>query len=148
MSREYDLVVFDWDGTLMDSAAKIVSCMQSAARDEDIIPPGRKEIEEIIGLGLPQALEQLFPGESAVVRNSLQSQYSVHYAENDKTHTPFFPGVEEGLAELESLGYHTFCNYPLWGIGHLAAQMLDSFLLALAVQMKRLPSLIRLCCMN
>lgn len=105
MSREYDLVVFDWDGTLMDSAAKIVSCMQSAARNEGISPPGQKEVEEIIGLGLPQALEQLFPGESAAVRSTLQNQYSVHYAENDKIHTPFFPGVEEGLAELESLGY-------------------------------------------
>ena len=105
MSREYDLVVFDWDGTLMDSAAKIVSCMQSAARDEGVCPPEQKEIEEVIGLGLPQALEQLFPGESAAVRSGLQKQYSVHYAENDKTHTPFFPGVEECLVELESLGY-------------------------------------------
>ncbi|MBL4607398.1 MAG: HAD-IA family hydrolase [Pseudomonadales bacterium] len=105
MSREYDLVVFDWDGTLMDSAAKIVSCMQSAARDEGIIPPGQKEVEEIIGLGLPQALERLFPSESSTVRTVLQAQYSTHYAENDKTHTPFFPGVEEGLAELGRLGY-------------------------------------------
>ena len=105
MDREYDLIVFDWDGTLMDSAAKIVACMQSAASDEGVSPPGQEEVEEIIGLGLPQALEQLFPGESAVLRDAIQSKYSFHYAENNKTHTPFFPGVEDGLAELERMGY-------------------------------------------
>jgi phosphoglycolate phosphatase len=105
VSREFDLVVFDWDGTLMDSAAKIVACMQSAARDQGVVPPESKEVEEIIGLGLPQALERLFPGEDMVVRNALQSRYSIHYAENDKTHTPFFSGVKEGLSELEDLGY-------------------------------------------
>ena len=105
MDREYDLIVFDWDGTLMDSAAKIVACMQSAASDEGVSPPEQEEVEEIIGLGLPQALERLFPGESAVLRDAIQSKYSFHYAENNKTHTPFFPGVEEGLAELARMGY-------------------------------------------
>lgn len=105
MGREFDLIVFDWDGTLMDSAAKIVACMQSAAIDEGVSPPKEKEVEDIIGLGLPQALERLFPYENKAVHGAIQDSYSFHYAENNKSHTPLFPGVEQGLTALESMGY-------------------------------------------
>lgn len=105
MSREFDLVVFDWDGTLMDSAAKIVNCMQLAAKDERLLVPSRQEVEEIIGLGLPQAIERLFPEASNATRTALQQRYSIHYSQNDQTHTPLFSGVEVVLSRLLDEGY-------------------------------------------
>ena len=53
-------IVFDWDGTLMDSAAKIVSCMQKAAVLADLPVPTQKQVEHIIGISLVPAIEQLF----------------------------------------------------------------------------------------
>ncbi len=105
MSREFDLIIFDWDGTLMDSAAKIVNCMQSAAKDESLLVPGRQEVEEIIGLGLPQAIKKLFPEISNITRIALQQRYSIHYSQNDQTHTPLFSGVEVVLSRLLDEGY-------------------------------------------
>ena len=53
-------IIFDWDGTLMDSAAKIVSCMQKAAVLADLPVPTQKQVEHIIGISLVPAIEQLF----------------------------------------------------------------------------------------
>lgn len=105
MSREFDLIVFDWDGTLMDSAAKIVNCMRSAAADVNEPLPSRQAVEEIIGLGLPQAIERLFPDMSQATRLLLQQRYAVHYAENDQTHTPLFPEVIRVLSCLRDAGF-------------------------------------------
>lgn len=105
MRQKIDLVVFDWDGTLMDSAAKIVTCMQLAAQDLGLEVPSCAAVEDIIGLGLPQAVERLFPALGSEGNKYLQKQYAEHYVENDKTHTPLFPGVEHTLTSLRGQGY-------------------------------------------
>lgn len=105
MSREFDLIIFDWDGTLMDSAAKIVNCMQSAAVDVSAPLPSRQAVEEIIGLGLPQAIERLFPALTQESRLLLQQRYAIHYAENDQTHTPLFADVTRVLSALRDAGF-------------------------------------------
>jgi phosphoglycolate phosphatase len=56
MERNYRLVVFDWDGTLMDSAGAIVACMQAAASDLGLPPPDDATARQVIGLGLHDAL--------------------------------------------------------------------------------------------
>ena len=61
MGASYELVVFDWDGTLMDSEARIVTCMQLAARDCGIAVPDRAAARDIIGLGLEEAVQRFFP---------------------------------------------------------------------------------------
>lgn len=61
MNRPFDLIVFDWDGTLMDSARKIVRCFQAAAADVGVRVPDENAIRQIIGLGLTEALETLLP---------------------------------------------------------------------------------------
>lgn len=105
MKPALDLIVFDWDGTLMDSEAKIVRCIQGAAHDLCIPDPGPAAIRHIIGLGLQEALQALFPQEPAARRTQLIDRYRQHFLELDNTAMPLFPGVREGLAVLVEQGY-------------------------------------------
>ncbi len=105
MNRHFDLIVFDWDGTLMDSEAKIVRCMQAAAVDTGIPDPGGAAIRDIIGLGLGEAMQVLFPQQAAARRAELVERYRVHFLELDNTGMPLFPGVPQGLAQLAEQGY-------------------------------------------
>lgn len=105
MSRQFDLIVFDWDGTLMDSEAKIVGCMQAAAVDVGIPDPGTEAIRDIIGLGLSEAMQVLFPEQTTIRRAELVEGYRRHFLEFDTTETPLFPGVRQGLTKLAEHGY-------------------------------------------
>ncbi len=105
MNPRYELLVFDWDGTLMDSEAKIVRCVQAAAADQGVADPGAAAIRHIIGLGLQEAMATLFPEENAESRASLADRYRVHFLEQDNTPMPLFPGVREGLTDLAERGY-------------------------------------------
>jgi len=105
MNRQFDLIVFDWDGTLMDSEAKIVRCMQAAAVDTGIADPGSDAIRDIIGLGLGEAMQVLFPGQAPARRAELVERYRVHFLELDNTSMPLFPGVTQGLTQLAEQGY-------------------------------------------
>ncbi len=58
----YRLLVFDWDGTLMDSQARIVACFQAAALDVGVAVPEADRAKDVIGLGLQEATTGLFPG--------------------------------------------------------------------------------------
>jgi phosphoglycolate phosphatase len=105
MNRQFDLIVFDWDGTLMDSEAKIVRCMQAAAADVGIPDPGAEAIRDIIGLGLNEAMQVLFPEHASVHRAELVERYRQHFLELDNTDMPLFPGVPQGLTQLAEQGY-------------------------------------------
>lgn len=105
MNPFFDLIVFDWDGTLMDSEAKIVRCMLAAANEAGLTDPGAPAIRHIIGLGLKEALQELFPQASAAQTVQLIESYRVHFLERDDTAMPLFPGVREGLAQLAEQGY-------------------------------------------
>lgn len=61
MNKDYRLVIFDWDGTLVDSQAQIISCMQSAFRHLALAPPTKSAIRYIVGLSLDQAIWRLDP---------------------------------------------------------------------------------------
>ena len=58
---KYSLLVFDWDGTLLDSQAQIVNCMQSAISELGLEPRSDNQINNIIGLGLETGVVQLYP---------------------------------------------------------------------------------------
>lgn len=105
MSDALDLIVFDWDGTLMDSEARIVRCVQAAAADTGVADPGPAAIRRIIGLGLGEAIATLFPQQSPAARLALIERYRVHFLERDDTAMPLFPGVIEGLTGLAGRGY-------------------------------------------
>ena len=57
----YTLIVFDWDGTLIDSPAAIVECIQQASRDLGLEVPDRERASHVIGLGLEDSLRQAVP---------------------------------------------------------------------------------------
>jgi len=59
--RKYDLIVFDWDGTLMDSTATIVRCIQAAARDLGLPIPNDTNASYVIGLSLLDAMQAAIP---------------------------------------------------------------------------------------
>lgn len=96
----YRLVIFDWDGTLMDSESRIVSCMQAAARDAGWGELSRENVCDIIGLGLPEAIARMCPGISEEQALVLRERYSHHFVAADQTPMAFFPGVEAGVARL------------------------------------------------
>ncbi len=93
----YRLLVFDWDGTLVDSERRIVSCVRGAI--EAVGAPARsdEEIRDIIGLGLREAVRALYPdGDEAFLR-ALVGAYRERYLAEGAEPTRPFPGVAEVL---------------------------------------------------
>jgi len=105
MKRKYDLIVFDWDGTLMDSAAKIVRCFMQAASDVGLTSPEEAEVRNIIGLGLREALVALLPDTDEPLLHQVAERYREHFLNLDQTEMPLFPGVRDGLEEMLRQGY-------------------------------------------
>jgi phosphoglycolate phosphatase len=105
MNRDYELIVFDWDGTLMDSECKIVSCFRAAAADVGVSDPGTEAIRHIIGLGLNEAVQTLFPNVDDATLEAVVDRYREHFLHIDDTAMPLFSGVEAGLNGLRTQGY-------------------------------------------
>jgi len=101
------LFIFDWDGTILDSAAKIVRCMKLAMQDAglEVLEAGR--IEQIIGLGMQEATDELFPSASPEQKVDLQQQYSKHFIAADQTPCSFFPGCLDVLTGLRDNNHLT-----------------------------------------
>lgn len=99
------LLVFDWDGTLCDSLERIALCLQLAARDQGIEPPGEQQAREVVGLGLDEAMQVLFPDVDAGGRQRLREDYSRHFRSHDTQPSPLYPGVLETLVELADAGF-------------------------------------------
>lgn len=97
---QYELIIFDWDGTLMDSVPRIVSCMQAAAVEAEWGGLSAPEVEDIIGLGLPEAIAQLCPGILPAQAERLRERYAHHFVQADATPMAFFNGVEARIAHL------------------------------------------------
>lgn len=100
----FELLVFDWDGTICDSLSHIVdslryalSRMQMPERDEDTL-------RSIIGLGLLEAMERLFPGINRAQTEELASHYREFHLASTSGNTPLFPGVERTLGKLHASG--------------------------------------------
>lgn len=98
------LVIFDWDGTLVDSAAKIVRCLAAASADCGVPILSFDEYKHIIGLGLPEAFAALYPEASPALRERLRLAYVDHFID-DNSPTTLFAGVESGLDALQAQGY-------------------------------------------
>lgn len=98
--RAYDLVVFDWDGTLFDSTALIARCIQSACADLGLPVPARNEAAYVIGLGLHDALAHVAPTLPAERVPELGLRYRHHYF-NAQHELSLFEGVLPLLAELK-----------------------------------------------
>ena len=99
------LLVFDWDGTLADSTATIVDCMQRAAQDTGLPVRAADAICHIIGLGLPEAIAALYPATTSVCREAIRSAYVQHFVAEDRGPTLLFPGVRDTLHALFAAGH-------------------------------------------
>ncbi len=77
--RRFDLIVFDWDGTLFDSTALIVRCIQSACADIGVTVPSAERAAYVIGLGLRDALQHAVPGLPESRYPELGQRYRHHY---------------------------------------------------------------------
>jgi phosphoglycolate phosphatase len=104
MSKRYDLIVFDWDGTVMDSTAIIVRSIQMACRDVGLPIPGDDAARYVIGLGLDQALRHAVPTMTEAQRPGLVASYRQHFLAQDGE-IPLFEGARETIAELHGAGY-------------------------------------------
>lgn len=100
MLNKYKLVIFDWDGTLMDSVDRIVSSMQGAATAANLPIPSVQAVKDIIGLSLHEAGQRLFPVMNEQQAAELASGYKRHYIELDNTPTPLFNNAKSLLTQL------------------------------------------------
>ena len=103
-ARRFDLVVFDWDGTLADSTGIIAAALQSACRDLGQPVPGDIEARYVIGLGLADALAHVAPTLPRERHPELSARYRHHYLARD-AEIPLFEGARELLDELADAGY-------------------------------------------
>lgn len=119
--KQYDLVIFDWDGTLMDSIGKIITCIENTAKVLQLPIPTQTAIRNIIGLSMTPALQILFPDGlnphadstlSGQVPDDAEDDYTVmravfkaQYLEFDTTPTPLYPQAQSVLEQLQAQGY-------------------------------------------
>lgn len=104
MPQQFDLIVFDWDGTLMDSAALIVDSLQSACRDLGLRVPADAQARHVIGLGLSEAIAFLQPDLAPTSYGDLVERYRHYYLGRDEA-TPLFPGAAQLIEELSDAGF-------------------------------------------
>src|ERR1700712_742395 len=102
--KQFDLIVFDWDGTLMDSTATIVKCIQAAAKDLGLPIPDQKAASYVIGLSLQDAMQSVLPDLDPKYYPRMVERYRYHYLTKDKG-LSLFDGVREMLTELAQQGY-------------------------------------------
>lgn len=99
----FDLVVFDWDGTLCDSTAAIAKAIQDAAADLGLPVPDDSTASHVIGLGLHEALARAVPTLPPERIPEYSARYRVHFFARE-SQLVLFPGTRELIAELRSAG--------------------------------------------
>ena len=102
--KQFDLIVFDWDGTLMDSTSTIVKCIQASARDLGLPVPGEDAASHVIGLGLYEAMQAVLPNVDPKYYPRMVERYRYHFLSKDHELT-LFDGVAEMLQELSASAY-------------------------------------------
>lgn len=101
----YELLIFDWDGTLIDSIGTIVACTQAAVTEIGLHPLEEQAIRQTVGLGLKETAEALLPGSSETTFIELREAYFRHWVETYAHQPLLFEGVPEILETLKSAGY-------------------------------------------
>src|SRR5574340_118098 len=104
MSKRYDLIVFDWDGTVMDSTAAIAGSIQAACRGLGLAVPDDQTARHVIGLGLDQALRHAVPDVPEAQRHDLVALYRHHFIVQSEA-IPLYEGARETIEELHKAGY-------------------------------------------
>ncbi len=104
MQKNYDLIVFDWDGTVMDSTGVIAGSIQAACLDLGLPVPSDEDARHVIGLGLVQALRHAVPSAPESMYEPLADRYRYHFLAQDMN-IPLYAGAEETVRYLHQAGY-------------------------------------------
>ncbi|AUF97370.1 HAD family hydrolase [Pseudomonas sp. 02C 26] len=105
MSKPYELLIFDWDGTLADSVGRIVLAMNEAAERAGEAPSAEDAIKGIIGLALGEAIWTLYPHLEPLQAERFRQHYADVYMALDQEPSPLFDGVVESLDAFRAQGY-------------------------------------------
>ncbi|HEY9147970.1 MAG TPA: HAD-IA family hydrolase [Gammaproteobacteria bacterium] len=105
MTQRFNLLVFDWDGTLMDSEAHIVACLRAAIEDLSLEPRDEASLKNIIGLGLAEAINTLYPGSDGSLHKAMTDRYRYHFLTASPSASELFSGAEETVSALAEAGY-------------------------------------------
>jgi len=105
MKNKFDLMIFDWDGTLVNSIDWIVSCLQQAAAKMDCNIPTDQAAKDVIGLSLVKALDELFPDVDTETKEQLIENYRQRFFSRQLSRNDLFPGVFDMLVELKQAGF-------------------------------------------
>lgn len=106
MLTDYKLVIFDWDGTVMDSIARIVSSLEEAARLTGGLPLlSGDELKQMIGLSLDKGFEFLYPGVSAELLPVWKAHYGQQFRVDNPTPIDMYPGAKACLTVLKQRGH-------------------------------------------
>lgn len=103
MPRPFDLVVFDWDGTVVDSTAMIARSIQKAAADLGLVVPSLEQASHVIGLGLHDALAAAVPDLPVDRIEAFTARYRHHYF-TVEAEIVLFSGIRELLVQLAEAG--------------------------------------------
>ena len=101
--KQYSVVIFDWDGTLMDSTHSIVASIQGACRDLELPIPTQEDASWVIGLALEPALRHCVPTLTKSMEPIFLERYRYHYLSRD-TGLKLFDGVLPMLDDLARQG--------------------------------------------
>jgi phosphoglycolate phosphatase len=103
--RPFELLIFDWDGTLMDSVATIVACTREAFAAAGFAPPADEVVRDTIGLGLRESFDRLAPGGGPELMERVLSCYRERWLAGYRDRQMLFPGIAQLLADLAAHGY-------------------------------------------
>ena len=100
------VLIFDWDGTLVDSIERIIEAMHIASDTCGVPRCTDQAVRDIIGLAMPQAYDVLYPdAEDAELKQRFISTYSDQYIILEEVPSKFYPGVMDALDNYRSAGY-------------------------------------------
>jgi phosphoglycolate phosphatase len=105
MKNRFDLIVFDWDGTLINTIDWIVHCLQDAGQQYGLTMPAPQAAKDVIGLCIDNAVAALYPDADSATQQQIVTHYSQTYFSKQLSQNDFFPGVYEMLIQLKQSGH-------------------------------------------
>ncbi len=105
MKNQFDLIIFDWDGTLVDSIDWIARCLKKAGGLCGLPIPEHQAAKDVIGLSIDQAMKKLYPEADGPTQSLLIKHYSREYFSRSVSRDDLFAGVYDMLHQLKAEGY-------------------------------------------